>query len=214
MPKHLSSVKIKRPGRPRGAPPYHHGNLRTALVGAAIKLLEASGPDALSLRGVAAEAGVSQTAPYSHFKDKRALLAAVAEVGFERLRARMTPLDESASTARERFLQTGRGYVAFALGSPGLFRLMFNSVLGPLSDFPDLERKAQEAYGLFHAGLEGVVEGGRLPRAEVSTLRVSAWALVHGLASLLVEQRLGGVDAERLTAEVTELYLRRIVEPA
>nr|MDP9179551.1 TetR/AcrR family transcriptional regulator [Gemmatimonadota bacterium] len=77
--------------RPRHRPrrPYHHGDLRQALVDAAIELLRKSGPEALTLRGAARAAGVSQAAPYRHFKDRRALVAAVADDGFRRLRLAM-----------------------------------------------------------------------------------------------------------------------------
>ena len=214
VPNDLSTVKIAR-GKLRDRP-YHHGNLRPALVRAAIALVEAHGPESLSLRAVATEAGVSPTAPYSHFKDKRALLAAVAETGFERLRARMSPDPDAGATAEARFLMTGRGYVAFALEEPGLFRLMFSSVLGPLDAFPALQEKSDAAFALFRDCLDAVIDRGGLSRAERSTLRASAWALVHGLATLLVEQRLasGAEGAPDLIDAVTELYLRQIARPA
>jgi len=188
--------------------------LRRALIEAAISLLEARGPDALSLRAVAAEAGVSHAAPYAHFKDKRALLAAVAEAGFERLAARMQTPAGSEATSEERFLMTGRGYVAFAVEAPGLFRLMFSSALGSLDAFPGLKDKSDAAFGLFRESLAGVVAGRKPAPAELSTLRASAWALIHGLATLIVERRIaaGPGGAAALSEAVTDLYLRQIAD--
>lgn len=111
---------------------------------------------------------------------------------------------------------TGRGYVAFALEEPGLFRLMFSNLLGPLGAFPALQEKSDAAFALFRDCLDAVIDRDGLSRAERSTLRASAWALVHGLATLLVEQRLapGADGAPDLIDAVTELYLRQIARPA
>lgn len=190
---------------------YHHGDLRQALIKAAITLIERDGHvDALSLREVAATAGVSQAAPYAHFSDKRALLAAVAEVGFTQLAVSMKRGVRASSPPAQRFLATGRGYVQFALKSPGMFRLMFSSSLGALADFASLQAKADTAYGLFVEALDAVTTAAK--PTDMTALRLSTWSLIHGLASLLVEQRLP-VDRRRaleLVDSVTELHLRQI----
>lgn len=190
---------------------YHHGNLRQALIDAAIALIERdAAPANLSLREVASAAGVSQAAPYAHFPDKRALLAAVAEVGFSQLAESMRRGVTTSSTPSQRFLATGRGYVQFALRSPSMFRLMFSASLGPLSDFPALQAKAELAYGLFVEALDAV-SASKTPR-DMTALRLSTWSLIHGLACLLVEQRLP-IDRKRareLVESVTEFHLRQV----
>src|ERR1700742_1157852 len=87
--------------------PYHHGDLRRALIDAATRLLETEGPSALSLRAVAREAGVSPAAPYHHFKDKGELLAAVAQQGWEMLNASLGKARDHATSARERMSELG-----------------------------------------------------------------------------------------------------------
>ena len=102
---------------------YHHGNLRAALIQTAIKILELEGLNALSLRRIAREAGVSQAAPYSHFKDKQALLLAVCADGYEKFAARMRQ-EAGTATGPDYIAGLGRGYIYFALENPALFELM------------------------------------------------------------------------------------------
>lgn len=204
MTHNLNTVKIKR-----RKTSYHHGNLREALIAAAIAILEKDGLQALSLRGVAAHAGVTQTAPYTHFKDKRALLAAVAEVGYSRLYESMATQAEAGKTDQARFLGIGRGYVRFALSAPGLFGLMFSTTLGPLGEHPDLQAKADAAYGFFIKGLERVADKRRFGKHGSMASRVAAWSLIHGLSVLLVERRLP-IERERegaLIETVTAFYV-------
>src|SRR5262245_29389962 len=113
----------------RKRPGYHHGDLRRALILAARRILEHEGLAGLSLRAAAREAGVSQAAPYHHFKDKDALLGAVAAEGFdalaEAMRTRMAACRDPASTLSA----AGEGYVAFAVANPALFQLMFGAAM-------------------------------------------------------------------------------------
>lgn len=168
---------------------YHHGNLKVALVEQAIKVLEDEGLAALSLRRVAKQAGVSQAAPYGHFKDKRALLAAVASEGYKRFAQRMT---EEAKIAPERHtIGLGRGYVLFALENPALFHLMFGGELTELIDVDALDDSAYESYQLL---INGVKEE---PLSKVNNNNLDtavAWSLVHGLANLLLDKRISPQD--------------------
>src|SRR5829696_4985088 len=107
--------------------PYHHGDLRRALVDTARRLLEAEGPSALSLRAVAREAGVSPAAPYHHFKDKGELLNAVAQEGWQLLNASLAKARERAASPRERMSELGVAYVSFARENPALYRVMYDS---------------------------------------------------------------------------------------
>jgi AcrR family transcriptional regulator len=104
---------------------YHHGDLRNALVEAALRLIAEHGAQALTLRAAARAAGVSPAAPYRHFADKEALLAAVAEDGFEKLSRRMRAAARGASDAAARLLAIGEAYVAFARAHSAHFHVMF-----------------------------------------------------------------------------------------
>jgi AcrR family transcriptional regulator len=187
--------------------PYHHGDLRAALIRAALEAFEQGGSDGVSLRGLAETVGVSRSAPYSHFRSKRELMAAIAEVGFERFLAEMERVDESAN-ARERFLAIGAGYLRFALENPGLFKLMFSAELATLKGVGDLESKSARAFEVFQQGLNAfLAQGGGVGTASPA-MQTLAWSSVHGLAFLLLEKRLP-VRAEQpmaLTREVTSLF--------
>ncbi len=108
---------------------YHHGDLRRTLIDAALRAVERRGPDAVTLRGVARDAGVSQAAPYNHFADKDALLAAVAAEAFQRFAAALDRAGAAASSPRARAAALGRAYVGFAHAHAALFRLMFGPAL-------------------------------------------------------------------------------------
>src|SRR5687768_2538693 len=116
---------------------YHHGDLRQALLDAALPLLRTGGPQALTLRAVARAAGVSQTAPYRHFTDRSALVGAVAEDGFRRLHAELIAAVTSPAKTLGKAPETARGglqavalaYVRFALAHPAEYRVMFGGEL-------------------------------------------------------------------------------------
>ncbi|MBK0420175.1 WHG domain-containing protein [Leucobacter sp. CSA1] len=163
---------------------YHHGDLRAALLAAAIELLESGEP--FSMRAVARRAGVSQTAPYRHFADRSALDGAVAVAGFHDLAADLSAALEVASeeAAPEEVLGAlGVAYVLFALRRPAEFRIMF----GNECDDADAER-VRAAQGL-HALLEGVLAE-MFPEADVPNLSTALWGTAHGLAFLHLDGKL------------------------
>jgi AcrR family transcriptional regulator len=136
----------------RDDPNYHHGDLRAALVRAAAAEIERGGYENLSLRELAESLGVSRAAPYRHFTDRRALLAAVAADGFERLTAAYRKATRSGKTPRARLAAAGRGYLKFAAERPQTFRLMFVSDLlsrGAVPPDAALLKAAGEAYVVF-----------------------------------------------------------------
>jgi AcrR family transcriptional regulator len=131
---------------------YHHGDLRAALIKAATAEIERGGYENLSLRELADSIGVSRGAPYRHFADRRALLAAVAAGGFERLTASYRKAMGSGKTPQDRLAAAGRGYLRFAAERPQMFRLMFASdLLGGGAVPPDaaLAEAAGESYFVF-----------------------------------------------------------------
>lgn len=192
--------------------PYHHGDLRGALVRAALELLERAGPEQLSLRGLAETAGVSRSAPYSHFADKRALLAAIAAVGFERFAEEMLDPAYGAPDARARFLRTGRGYARFALRNPNLFRLMFSAQLTELRETGELKARSDRAYAVFRDSLNEALRESGAPSPASPALQALAWSCIHGLSVLLIEDRLlrRSSSEEVLVGQVTELFTELI----
>lgn len=181
------STSIRR----RGKRAYHHADLRPALLAAARRMLERDGPAALSLREVARRAGVSHNAPYRHFADRAALLAALAAEGFAALADRLRDATARAPPAG-RLGASGAAYVRFALDEPNLFRLMFGGLVRG-RDHPELAGAAARAY----AQLAG--ETGAGPDAGPRT--VAAWATVHGLAHLLLDEQIPLARGDRAAAD-------------
>jgi AcrR family transcriptional regulator len=183
--------------------PYHHGGLRDALIAAAQDILEADGLSALSLRAVARRAGVSPAAPYHHFPDKQALLDAVAERGFDALTAAMTTRMNRVRGAAARLDASGIGYVAFAVANPALCGLMFSPVGQNPSAGTALDSARQRAYAVLQDAASACSPNGKTSAAECLRL----WALVHGIAKLVLEgcirpADLGLRDGEALAAHL------------
>lgn len=166
---------------------YHHGGLRQALVDGAIELIETQGLEQLSLRRVATRLGVSQSALYSHFRDKRELLDAVAAVGFECLRAQLYAALRGGDDATARSAAVAHAYLMFALARRDLFRLMFRPRHVNGVQDAALDRAATDCILLIEDSLREVPQtaSSSAPRLQ-STL---SWALIHGLAELLLTGR-------------------------
>lgn len=181
------------------AQPYHHGDLRPALLVAAAELLAAGDVASISLREVARRAGVSHNAPYRHFADRDSLLAALAEEGFRELGRRM---DGAAGG----LAGLGQCYVHYALEQPGRFALMFGTGLDK-AGHPGLQQAATALYQRLALAVHETAPG-RDP--QVATL--AAWSLVHGLAQLLQQRQLSeamraGLSAAELGERVTRLFV-------
>ncbi|OGK79484.1 MAG: hypothetical protein A2X52_10735 [Candidatus Rokubacteria bacterium GWC2_70_16] len=192
----------KRPGRPRsarGRKSYHHGDLRRALLEAARELVQTAGAEALTLRAAARLAGVSQAAPYRHFADKRALLAAVAEEGFRALTETMRRATVAhAGDPLGRFRALGLSYVGFAVSHPAHFRVMFGRETADKAAHPGLRDAAEETLGLLVGALTDCQRAGLARPGDPAELAVSAWAAVHGLSALLLDGQLGTAAPERV----------------
>src|ERR1700749_1513131 len=125
--------------------PYHHGDLRRAVVKAALEILQETQSFEFSLRELARRAGVSHNAPYKHFADKRELLAAVSAAGFETLTKRMGIETAKGGTPRAQLMAVLRAYIQYGVNNPALYRLMFGGYLsGPDAGRPAIERAAAE----------------------------------------------------------------------
>lgn len=184
---------------------YHHGDLREALLERGERMLEREGVAGLSLRKLGRELGVSPGAPYRHFEDKDALLAALASVGYRRLRAEMQRDIGAARDAEEQLKISGTGYVRFATAHPELFRLMFGWT--PMTEFPEMEEAGAAAYAAFEAVLENCRKEGLL-RLDVDEAGLLAWSAVHGAAFLLIDGRLK-LDLESADAECVLDHLHK-----
>jgi len=162
---------------------YHHGDLRAALIEAGLKLVEERGANDVGLREAARAVGVSATAIYRHFPDKTAFVHALAEAGLERLAAAQIAASDAAGGGAAGFNATGRAYVRFALANPGLFRLIFSSAKG---DPMDWENAPDDAMRLLRDNAVRLVAKERGPE-EARLFALHSWALVHGLAVLMLE---------------------------
>ncbi|WP_296597523.1 TetR/AcrR family transcriptional regulator [Phenylobacterium sp.] len=180
--------------------PYHHGDLRRALVDAARRLLEAEGPSALSLRAVAREAGVSPAAPYHHFKDKSELMDAVAQEGWETLNAQMAEA-KTRDAGPHQLTALGITYVCFARENPALYRVMYDMVREKEALPEDAQSNKDSAYCMVR---DTMVERGADPAAEthLELATIAAWCGAHGLAEMAgfkqfehLKEELGGERA-------------------
>lgn len=195
--------------------PYHHGNLRAALIEAGLQALEQADANDLSLRAIAREVGVSANAAYRHFADKQGLLSAMAAEGFRRFSAaqrealQSSPKDSGTPCSAA----AGHAYIAFAQAHPALFRLMFGHLFSEHRD-PEL---LAESMGAFQALVAtsaqdmGVEPGDE--RALVTA--IARWSLVHGLSHLLLDGQLAmfGDRVERLVSQVMGMQ-QTITPPA
>lgn len=167
---------------------YHHGDLRSALLDAGLRLLRARSVDSLSLRELAREVGVSAAAIYRHFPDKNALMAALAVEGLERLAKVQRQATRSAGGGKAGFLASGMAYVRFAVDNPALFRLVFSAAQqgDPLEAQPD---SVSAALGDLRRHIEALMPEGS-PGAERKAAALHAWALVHGIAQLVLDRQI------------------------
>lgn len=177
--------------------------------------MAAEGAEALSLRAVARRAGVSAAAPYRHFADRHDLVAAIAAGGFRRLERALQTARRAAAPGgpAEVFLAQGRAYVRFARRHSATYRVMFGPepATGPTN--PEYQAAAEATFAELTGALAACQEAGLARGTDLRTLAVAAWSLVHGLALLLLDGRLGPLDARattRVVAEVTELLYRGI----
>jgi AcrR family transcriptional regulator len=161
--------------------PYHHGDLRRALLRAAIDVLEREGSSALSLRAVAREAGVSPAAPYHHFKDKSELLGAVAAEGFERLRVAIAAALDAARGQDVRSAM-GLAYVEFARANPALYRVMWESARNS-EGVPNDGRDIGDPFEFVRDSLREATQG-RLSELDIQLTAIASWCAAHGLAEI------------------------------
>jgi AcrR family transcriptional regulator len=179
--------------------PYHHGNLRRALLDAALQTIAADGVGALNLRDLARRCGVSHAAPAHHFGDRTGLLTAIATEGYDGL-----ALTTASTWAETRsFLEVGVAYVRYATTHPGHFAVMFRPDLVD-GDDPELARASAASAAMLYGPVDSVADvGGDADARRLAG--TAAWALVHGIATLWLQGSLrdgAADDPEVLTRAV------------
>jgi len=200
--------------REAGIRPYHHGDLRRALLDAALGILREEGAAALTLRAVARAAGVSQAAPYRHFADRAALVAGVAEESFGRLRESMLRAVERSSggDGRRALRQIAFSYLDFAFEHPAEYRVMFGPDLTSRGEnLPEGFAAARlSVFELLRQGIVRLQQAGRVRPVDPTQMALSAWALVHGLAMLTLDGQVansGGVPPREVARTATDLIM-------
>jgi AcrR family transcriptional regulator len=167
---------------------YHHGDLKNALIKAGVEILKKEGLGSLSLRKVAKQAGVSHAAPYSHFADKQALIAAVSTEGFKQLFGEIASVIElHQADPGTLLIETAWAYVQFALNEPDHFKLMFSGVLEKEKEYPDFVEISQQNFSQLVKIVEICQQAGVLKSGSSDVVAVSVWSTVHGFTSLLLE---------------------------
>jgi AcrR family transcriptional regulator len=198
---------------PPGRRGYHHGNLREALIRAALDLIAQKGPGGFTFADAARWAGVSSAAPYRHFRDRDALMADVARRGFERFEAALQQAwNDGKPDPFTAFENVGRAYLAFARDEPAYYQAMFEAGV-PLDADPPLRQAGERAFAVLRRGSEAI--SARLPpesRPPALMMSLHMWALAHGIASLFARadagrRRLPMTPEELLEAAVL-VYLR------
>jgi AcrR family transcriptional regulator len=178
------------------AKPYHHGDLRKTLIEVADQLIDDGDAGAFSLREVARRAGVSAPAAYRHFSDKQALLAALAEKGFNDFGR---TLAAAVAAADDPLAAMGQAYVKFAVARPSRFRLMYGPVIADRGRYPELEAAWLGASEAMRSAL--VARSQSASDAAVTSLKL--WCMVHGLSQLILDGMLPGHDPEVLARAIT-----------
>lgn len=168
-------------------PTYHHGSLRKALVDAAIEILKEEGVHKAGLRSVARKVGVSQAAPYSHFKDKEDLLATVSARGFALMAKAMEFEAMGTLTERERLLALARGYIKFAVQEKALFKLMFSLESKSFISHSELALAKKTCRDLLLNSLTEELQLADNQQIKLSTAELALWSCIHGLATLMVQ---------------------------
>ena len=169
---------------------YHHGNLKEALISAGLETLSEQGMDGLSLRNVAKKIGVSHTAPYNHFSDKQALLAAISTAGHEQLNKILLDTFEKFKDASPNIIsEIAWAYLQFAMDNPAKFKLMFSGALEEETDHPNFVEISLKNISLLEEIIVFSQRKGQIAEGNVQIIAIRLWSLVHGFTYLMLENQ-------------------------
>jgi AcrR family transcriptional regulator len=205
-------------GRREGG--YHHGNLKEALIEAALDLIAQKGPAGFTFAEAARSAGVSPAAPYRHFRDRDELLASIAQQGFELFEKQLSAAwDDGRPDTFAAFSRVGKAYLAFAREHPAYYSAMFESGV-PVQDNPALLMASERAFAIIRAASERLVAlaPANVPRPPAMMMALHIWSLSHGIASLFgrgdAASRKLPMSAEDLLEAGVLVYLKGLGFPA
>jgi len=198
---------------------YHHGNLKEALLQAALDLITQKGPAGFTFADAARMAGVSPAAPYRHFRDRDELLSSIAQRGFEQFEAMLTQAwDDGRPDTVTAFERLGKAYLAFARNEPALYAAMFESGL-PIDANPTLMVASERAFAIIRAAAErlAAMAPPNIPRPPAMMMALHIWSMSHGIASLFgrgdAARRKLPMSAEELLEAEVLIYLRGLGFP-
>jgi AcrR family transcriptional regulator len=203
---------MKKPAARTKPRPYHHGDLRTAVLAAAENIVEHEGVDALTLRAVARAVGVSHTAPKNHFGDLQGLLSELAALGYRRYgEVLAAAMDAAGSDPRARMRAMGRAYVGFARAHPGMFLLMFRGERLDMTRAA-LRESIEQARQALRNATASIASVTPLPPLQLAARGTASWALVHGFAMLLLDGRLQNTLASLPDAGNVDALLEAVLD--
>jgi AcrR family transcriptional regulator len=205
-------------GRREGG--YHHGNLKEALIQAALDLIAQKGPAGFTFAEAARSAGVSPAAPYRHFRDRDELLASIAQQGFELFEKQLSAAwDDGRPDTFAAFSRVGKAYLTFAREHPAYYSAMFESGV-PVQDNPALLIASERAFAIIRAAAERLIALAppNVPRPPAMMMALHIWSLSHGIASLFgrgdAASRKLPMSAEDLLEAGVLVYLKGLGFPA
>ena len=193
---------------------YHHGDLKVALVEHATRILRSGGVSALTLRAVARAAGVSPAAPYRHFRNRRELVAAIAENGFDRLQQAM--MVALGSGGRSGLRDVAAAYVRFGLENPAVYRVMFGPEVAHTEDLPSLRTTARGVLDFVAGGIVRLQDAGLVGKGDAHLIAVATWATLHGVVTLTLDGQTETVapSVDAVVDEATRLLMFGMARPA
>ena len=195
---------------------YHHGNLKQELIDCACRLCERDGYTKLSIRTLAKESGVSQTAPYRHFETKEALYASVATDGFKKLH-RACYIDINKKVTKKHLVEKGCKYIEFGLNNANTYDLMFGTAVGDFSNYPELLESANSTYENMKSAFSKLANE---DDEAIAFKCIPLWSMIHGLVGILrkvqlvgdnYEEDIGPISTASLIANNLEVHLDKVV---
>ena len=196
---------------------YHHGNLKEELIACACRLCERDGYTKLSIRSLAKESGVSQTAPYRHFETKEALYASVATDGFKKL-SKACHIDTKKNVSKKQLVEIGCRYIEFGLENANTYDLMFGTAVGNFVDYPELLEAANKTYDNMRSSFSKLAKDSD----DIIAFKcLTLWSMVHGLVGIIRKVHVIGDDLEhnihgpmsagRMVADNLEQHLDKVL---
>jgi len=189
---------------------YHHGDLKNALIQAGIEILSNDGMQALSLRQVAKHAGVSHAAPYAHFADKQALIAAIAAEGYKKLYEQLRAAKKPEDDPLKQLVAVAFAYVQFAIDEPDHFKITFAGVVEAEQNYPEYVEQSKQCFAFVMGVVADCQAAGVLAQFDIQLATVSIWAAIHGFVQLLLGNQIpSALKAQYSIHEMFRLHLEQ-----